>query len=422
MSEVLRGQVGERAEHLISNVRDPEGNLDTGNVLRRTCTLGGEACKQTCQLREEWTDFEEESTSRELVIEAMRNRTCSDLNQRMLLMREGLLNKNVLVIGVTANKVGFGDKLDEYYVKENEYGWKELVGYNAFFARETEVEALGRRLADCADINFEFQDQGGNTVIGFEHGTRTNMFGSTAFVFERNGEKVSFTEYALGQAIDHYGADPTKIRIKLAAAIRGHNFTKHFDSREAMERHLPGWYADGFLNNISNPEWREGNPVVDSDTWEADTRTMILRDIHNAMEKFGIPLENLDTEGIIDPGDTKGVHSSHQFAEEYGDTRDLYLTFIRSEEAERRIMEAKKKGEEVARSGSYASKLFNELEKKIPDAAEMTFGSDAGLRGQPLVDYWDQIGRGQGGFYDDIRQNGCSNCGSHTPGCCDGCA
>ena len=44
--------------------------------------------------------------------------------------------------------------------------------------------------------------------------------------------------------------------------------------------------------------------------------------------------------------------------------------------------------------------------------------------GQALIDYWDTIGldKDDDGFYNLIRKNGCSSCGSHTPGCCDGCA
>lgn len=67
---------------------------------------------------------------------------------------------------------------------------------------------------------------------------------------------------------------------------------------------------------------------------------------------------------------------------------------------------------------------FQELQEQAPDALEMVTSTrgEEGLRGQELADYWDNIGTGMGGFYDDIRENGCSSCGSHTPGCCDGCA
>jgi hypothetical protein len=67
---------------------------------------------------------------------------------------------------------------------------------------------------------------------------------------------------------------------------------------------------------------------------------------------------------------------------------------------------------------------FRELEAEIPDAIQMmtSYEGEKGLTGQDHIDYWNNIGKGLGGFYDDIRENGCSSCGSHTPGCCDGCA
>ncbi len=60
---------------------------------------------------------------------------------------------------------------------------------------------------------------------------------------------------------------------------------------------------------------------------------------------------------------------------------------------------------------------LRELELLVPDAFEMltSIEGEKGLYGQELADYWDNIGAGQGGFYDDIRKNGCSSCGSHTP-------
>lgn len=57
-----------------------------------------------------------------------------------------------------------------------------------------------------------------------------------------------------------------------------------------------------------------------------------------------------------------------------------------------------------------------------PDAVAMVTASDSGLQGEALVRHWDEVGLGDGGFYDSIRRDGCSSCGSHTPGNCDGCA
>lgn len=41
--------------------------------------------------------------------------------------------------------------------------------------------------------------------------------------------------------------------------------------------------------------------------------------------------------------------------------------------------------------------------------------------GGDIGDYWDNVGKGDGGFYDTIRKDGCPFCGCHTPGNCDGC-
>jgi len=257
-----------------------------GNVVRRACAIGGEACKAACLLAEAWQQFDDDTTSREQVTEAMNDRTCADINLHLSLQGLGLRPEEVLMIGVTGNDVGFADKLDEYdKLSDNPYGWRELPGYNAFFARQGEVEALGRRLADCGDVNFEFKDREGKPVFEFEHGTRTDMFGSNQYAFEKDGEKMSFTEYSLREAIEHYGAEPASIHIKLAAAIQGHNFVKHFDGREKMEEHIPGWYDDGFVKNISNPTWQSGDPMKLEDTWHADSRGMIIRDIKGAMSK-----------------------------------------------------------------------------------------------------------------------------------------
>lgn len=329
MSEFIeKYEIGQHSQHAITKMRDESGSLAVGNVLRRTCEkVEDEACKASCQLAQQCGRL----ASREA---DNTDKACADLNLLSAIEDLQLKPEEVLMVGVTANKVGYADEMDSYDTQptDNPYGWKELPGYNAFFARTSEVSALGRRLADCADLNFEFEDSEGNTVIGFEHGTRTNMFGSSEYPFELNGEKVNFTEYVIGSAIDHYGADPASFRIKLAAAIQGHNFTRHFVDREKMEELFPGWHKDGYLKNVTNPDWVEGDPVDEKDTWQADTRSMIIDNIKTAMRNFGIPDENFDTEGIIDPGDTQGVHSSHQFSKKYGATRDLYITYVSHED------------------------------------------------------------------------------------------
>lgn len=79
---------------------------------------------------------------------------------------------------------------------------------------------------------------------------------------------------------------------------------------------------------------------------------------------------------------------------------------------------------EAERAKYEAVPQFQELQAQTPDALEMITStrSEEGLVGKECIDYQDNIGKGMGGFYDDIRENGCSICGSYAPGCCDGCA
>ncbi len=319
--------VGARAEVFISRLSAGEQSIEyTGNILRRVCEVFGEtACQATCQLRD--ADLERFNINED--------KECADANLRDALLELGLQPKEVLMVAVTGNKVGFADELDTYEdrgeVKKNPEGWREIPGYNAFFSRVGEVSGIGSRLADCAHLSFEFPDSRGDMVIGFEHGTRTNMNGASAHAFEIEGRKASYTEYVLTEAISHYNANPADIVIRLSASIQPQNFVKHFESEEQREGHIPGWVADGFAWNVSRPEWQEGDAYDPEDTWHADSRGLILHDIVEAMERLGIPFNNFDGTGMIDPADTAGEFSSHENRERYGDTRDLYLVRVRDE-------------------------------------------------------------------------------------------
>lgn len=319
--------VGEQAEVFISRLSAGEQSREyTGNILRRVCEVFGEtACQAICLLRD--VDVER--------FNANDDKACADANLRDALLDIELQPKEVLMVAVTGNKVGFADELDTYEergeVKKNPEGWREIPGYNAFFGRVGEIMGIGSRLADCAHLSFEFPDSRGETVIGFEHGTRTNMNGASAHAFEIDGRKVSYTEFVLSEALAHYGAHPADVVIRLSASIQPQNFVKHFENKEQREGHIPGWFADGFAWNVSRPEWQEGDEYDPEDTWYADSRGLILHDIVEAMERLGIPIENFDGTGMIDPADTAGVHSSHENREQYGDTRDLYLVRVRTD-------------------------------------------------------------------------------------------
>lgn len=311
--------VGSESIAVITRLNPTESNPEhVGNVLRRTCSaLGEQACQKTCALREA-AEYVRSSKDQ-----------CADYNLKEGLEALGIDPKDVLMVGVTANEVGFGDELDSYReagtLKDNPDGWQELPGFNAFFARAEEVPAIGSRLADCAHFEFEFKDRDGKTVIGFEHGTRPNMAGSGAYKFEVDGEPASYTHHVLDQAIRHYGADPESFQIRLSSSIRPENFIKHFDSEEKMEGHIPGWYESGFATNASNPEWKPGDLMNPEDDWYADARGMILHDIDEAMEQLGIPKEQFIAEDMLDPADTDGEYSSFQNKGTHGDYRDLYL-------------------------------------------------------------------------------------------------
>jgi hypothetical protein len=329
MSEVLKGSVGDVAEHAITKIKTEDGQPAIGNVLRRLCQHG---CQDGCSIRQQMKENDSVVEVFEMLQSVESERSCADLNLAKGIGKLGLKRDQVLMVGVTKNKVGFADQLDEYDVQQNPEGWRELSGFNAFFARTDEESALGRRLADCSDINYEFTDAEGKSVIGFEHGTRTNMTGESDLQYERDGKKVNFTEYVLGQAIDHYGADPQTIKIKLAAAIQGRNFTFTFTDIFKMEEVLPGWYSGGLLENKDNSNWAPNSDgsLNATDVWEADSRQLILHDIYQAAENLGIPTDNIDVLSPIDPAESDGMFSS-QTKSRLGKSqasRDLYITYV----------------------------------------------------------------------------------------------
>ena len=147
-----------------------------GNVLRRLCELGGEACAQTCALHQGIIERAPANTDKK----------CADDNLVEVVSKLGMKPGNILMVGVTADGIGFADEVDnnfdKYPYKMNENtNVKELPGFNAFFARQgdqiggDEVVALGRRLADCGDVNLEFIDHEGKNVMGFMRMTKPNL-------------------------------------------------------------------------------------------------------------------------------------------------------------------------------------------------------------------------------------------------------
>jgi hypothetical protein len=117
-----------------------------GNVLRRLCKLGGEACAQTCALHQEIIEKTQENIDQK----------CADENLQQVIYKLGTDPENVFMVGVTADNIGFADEVDKasdkYPYKVNPVtDVKELTGFNAFFARkgdtigDEEIVVLGRR-------------------------------------------------------------------------------------------------------------------------------------------------------------------------------------------------------------------------------------------------------------------------------------
>lgn len=292
---------------------EPSTELLVGDVLRRTCKLGGEACKEVCQF----------------IGHDNKDKCCSDKNLSSFVERIGIDKDKLLMVGVTADKVGFYDSLSDYSddLSVNSEGIRELPGYNAFFARESDDVALGARLADCGFAVIEFKDAEGESVIGFVHLTRLNLQGESALAFEVDGNPAGSFEYFLHEALNHYGGDLESVKIRLTAAIKPENFVHHFVSEGRMDELFPGWYEQGLIRNISNPEWQRGDIVVENDAWEPQYREML----HWQIMRSGIAEEQLSTDGVIDPGDLEFGHASNH-ASAYGrlaDARDAYVVVPR---------------------------------------------------------------------------------------------
>lgn len=322
--------VGEASLALITRMREPvepgqepSSELLVGDILRRTCAIGGTACaSEGCQVRD-LKDFDNFA------------RRCSDLNLLSATQEHlGIQPENLLMVGVTADGVGFYDQLESYgeNVKTNSVGVRELPGFNAFFARANEGVALGARLADCGFAAIEFKDDAGEDVLGFVHLTRPNMQGESKLGFEVNGQPAGSFEYFLHEALEHYGGDISSVNVRLTAAITGENFRRTFKSTEkGPEKYFPGWLDQGLLSNVSNPNWQPGDTIDPEDIWEPRYREMVRWQIMRS----GISPEQLDETDMIDPGNLELGHASNH-AGKHGpmpDARDAYLVMPRSLQA-----------------------------------------------------------------------------------------
>jgi hypothetical protein len=303
-----------------------------GNVLRRLCKLGGEACAKECQLHRGLIDLAQAS------IDAK----CADDNLVQVINELGTRPERVFMVGVTADNIGFADEVDtnpdKYPYKINpNTGVKELVGFNAFFAREgdtvagDELDALGRRLADCGDINIEFTDQHGKKVMGFMHMTKPNLQGEGAVKYEYDGQEVGSFEYFLRTAVEHYGADLSSVEIRVAAAIKPEHYIYRFTEEAKIDEHFPGWKTmradtgEPIIRNINNPDWQPGQPFNPGDKWEGNFPAMIKWQMAQVTE---LKPEQINWEDAIDAGDRGNQHASNHrgYADKTWSGRDAYFT------------------------------------------------------------------------------------------------
>ena len=294
----------------------PSPELLVGDILRRTCRLGGTACAaEGCKVPEGYDNVD---------------KLCSDMNLGNLIEQIGVKRESLLMVGVTADGVGFYDRMPDYEdkVKTNSVGIRELPGYNAFFARTSERAVLGARLADCGFAAIEFKDAAGEDVIGFVHLTRPNLQGESALKFEVEGRPAGCFEYFMHEAMQHYGADISSVKVRLVAAIKGENLPNTFRDGKGPDDVYPGWFAQGMIINTAHPDWQPGDPIGPDDVWLPQYREMVRWQILRS----GIAPEHLDETGMIDPADLELGHASNH-AGAHGkmpDGRDAYLVMPRN--------------------------------------------------------------------------------------------
>jgi hypothetical protein len=309
---------GESAETIITQMRvgnefgtDAEQLVD-GNMIPRLCqAVGANACAKACQLQ----GIERQEAG---VL-------CAENNINTALNAFGVKPENFVLAAATHDNVHFADALSDTKAIKSPEGYTQVPETNAFFFRpdidklidSQPVKALGMRMADCGSVNYEMEDREGNLVLGQAHFSRTNMRGPSAFMHELEGEKVSWSDYVLGNAIEHYGADPAKVKVFLSAAVEREDFVHHYENLDKMEAHFPGWNELGFMH----PQGEENFDCL------IDYREMIEWQLRGSAAKFDFTLKPSDLSKAVNTGDLSLGYASHHASTkgviEHG--RDLYM-------------------------------------------------------------------------------------------------
>lgn len=296
----------------------PSNEWSAGNVIRRLCEKGGGMCaKLGCQAVEGYQNSAKD---------------CADMNYREVFESIGVPAEQALIIGLTQDRVGFYDQLEQYDPRPNSTGIREAVGFNAFFARASDEVVFGGRFADCAFVALEFKDSGDEDVIGFVHLTRTNLNGESQLKFTVDGKPVGALTYFLDSALDHYGGDKSTVQARLVTAINGENFPHTFDPKsehaggDHPDGRFPGWLNQGLMYNETNPYWHllsEEVAINPTDVWYPMYRQMIQWQIANS----GLTESQVCEENIIDPAVLElGYASNHSaYFGHVAQARDAYI-------------------------------------------------------------------------------------------------
>ena len=303
-------QVDARVFGVVTRLQDYEGNPAAGNLSRRYCpvpeTIGASACTQVCFMRQ--------PTGGQRLPEDTPYDDCADDHLFDVLSGLGVPKGKFVkfLVGDNHTGVGFADSTE---LKPHVDGHRETAEkLNAFFFKVSDdVEAVACFGRDGGSFVLSARTRTGERAAGQIFSMRDDMrFGPAQD--EYDGERRTYVDYALGQFIQHYDIDPESIKVRLVAAV-SQWYTKHFADQAKMDRLFPGWVsstlADNYMTNLSNKDWKPGEPFQSTDIWLPDYPGATRRLMFDAARKHGVPLENLKLANPLDPSAEGGTHSSH---------------------------------------------------------------------------------------------------------------
>jgi hypothetical protein len=307
--------------------------LQDGNTLPSLCMAAGEgACKQVCQL----ANIQEDNFNSVL---------CAEENVEHAAQNFGIGLDRLVIAAANGDNIVFADSSNNDGEIPDAGKYQIVLATNAYFLRPLvdttlngqPVRAVAMRLADCASVAFHFLDREGEEVIGQAHFSRTNMRPEGSFLEEHelNGDKVSWAEYVVGNALEHYAADPKDMQISLVASIEADDFILDFSDDEKLERTWPGWLEAGFAEKVGDTE--EGFAV------KVRYREMVAMQIDRAAKRFGIPVENISFEEAINTGKVESGHASNHWSGKrkglIAPGRDMCIVGLTEQQAQARIVQ-----------------------------------------------------------------------------------